>query len=392
MFFPALLVAATPKFHSAVRQFESPIRREHLQNGAVILDQWDPSARYISLHLVASSAYFGEQNGNGIRHLLEHLIVRGPKGTIDTDLELVGGFMTASTTRDVMDIAIEVPKGEFTAGLDAIQKVLHEGRFTQDDVQREQKAIQQEAALEQNSSLLAAGAWKLAYGPAGDDPVGDLAIINAATAAEIEKAYAHTFFAGNIVLSVTSPDPASSTLPTLEQALNGLPKQTFPSLPPRQAIANGGRVIVPGKGEALGLSVPSFSSPKTMASVAAALAVAYSVKGSFFIYTPSVSEGMVLVGDTSSDSSITRFVSNLTPEAMHELFPVGFDLALGWVQNKVNNSREGRSLASILLAEDFSAKPKQLENALSKVTETEFVAALQEFSSKHVFISLGSGE
>src|SRR5665213_4422706 len=82
---------------------QHPRLRTILPNGAAILVERVPGAKDLSVDLFAASRGTEESPiSNGLRHLLEHLIAKGPNGDIDRRLETAGAFLSAETSRDTM--------------------------------------------------------------------------------------------------------------------------------------------------------------------------------------------------------------------------------------------------------------------------------------------------
>src|SRR5688500_7954220 len=82
---------------------QPPRLRTVLPSGAIVLVERMPAATSLSVQLFASARAVPEsKQTHGWRHLLEHLVARGPKGDIDARLESQGAFMRARTLRDAM--------------------------------------------------------------------------------------------------------------------------------------------------------------------------------------------------------------------------------------------------------------------------------------------------
>jgi len=84
---------------------------------------------------------------NGLRHLLEHLIAKGPSGDLDKRLETAGGFLTAETGRDTMSFRVNLPPGKLDLGLRTLGEVMQMPVVTTETIQREAAIVAQEAAL-----------------------------------------------------------------------------------------------------------------------------------------------------------------------------------------------------------------------------------------------------
>src|SRR5688500_3617518 len=97
---------------AAATQDESPRLRTVLPNGAIILAERMPSAPTVSVQLFASSKRVPETaETHGRRHLLEHILAKGPKKNLDTRLESSGAFLEAFTHRDAMQLGVTCGPG-----------------------------------------------------------------------------------------------------------------------------------------------------------------------------------------------------------------------------------------------------------------------------------------
>ena len=181
---------------------QPPRLRTILNNGAAVLVEKATGAKTLSLDFFASSRGTEETaTTNGLRHLLEHLIARGPKGDLDVKLETAGGFLQAETLRDAMEFKITLPSGQLPLGMRIVEQLMQMPVVTPEMIQHEALIIEQEIALRENSSKLSAEAWLTSFGDKGLDVLGNLDVIRNATPAMLDKVHSvpEQMFLGNLL-------------------------------------------------------------------------------------------------------------------------------------------------------------------------------------------------
>ncbi len=182
---------------------QPPRLRTVLPNGASVIVERMPGAKTLSVELFSSSRGTEETPlTNGLRHLLEHLIARGPKGDIDERLETAGGFLQAETLREAMTFKLSLPPGQLSFGLKVIEQLMQMPVITTDAIQHEALIIAQEAALRSNASIFSAAAWSQSYGERGLDVVGNLDVIRNATPEMLAKIHQVQFSGPNLSIAV----------------------------------------------------------------------------------------------------------------------------------------------------------------------------------------------
>src|SRR4051812_48412530 len=99
--FLAQAVFAAPGRRTQNLQEEPPRLRTIFKNGAVLLVENLPQAKYVSVQLFASDKHLPDTpETHGYRHLLEHLALKGPKRDLDLQMERQGVFFLGRTLRD----------------------------------------------------------------------------------------------------------------------------------------------------------------------------------------------------------------------------------------------------------------------------------------------------
>src|SRR5258708_2113359 len=106
---------------SCFAQEEPPRLRTLFRNGSTLLVERQADAKYVSVQLFASSRRVPDTPENhGLKHLLEHLVLKGPKHDLDLQMERQGIFFTGRTLRDAMQIEFTCEPGQIATALSAL--------------------------------------------------------------------------------------------------------------------------------------------------------------------------------------------------------------------------------------------------------------------------------
>ena len=368
-------------FALLTRQGQPPRLRTVLPNRAVILVEPVAHAHIISLNLWAASKGVEERpETHGLRHLMEHIIALGPKRDIDLRLETVGGSLRAATYRDGTQIEVDVPPDQLQLGLDAIDEMLQPLQVTPDQIATESKVIDQEQGLMSDEALLTGAAWQTAYGDDALDPFGDMEVIGSATPADLEAIHKREFAAQNLVLVISGPVELDGATGKASDILTPLPKLDEYSARERPQ-GHGGQATVQAYGQARAATVPAFDTVKTMSTLAAALAVASRLDDCYVTYTPSMQNGLVIVGRTESNQGLGAYIDGLDDPAMGTLFGPGKTLAAAWVDRQLHSPNRIGYIRGLLLCQDISARPEAMLDAIQRMTFNDFKQGMAALKS-----------
>lgn len=120
-----------------------------LANGVRVVTDCMPEMNGVSLGIwVAAGARNETEEQNGIAHFLEHMAfkgtdTRGPK-TIAKEIEDVGGYINAYTSRDATAYYVNVLKADLGRGFDLIQDIVLNSTFDEKELESERGVIIQE--------------------------------------------------------------------------------------------------------------------------------------------------------------------------------------------------------------------------------------------------------
>ena len=120
-----------------------------LGNGLKIATRSMPYATTLSIGIWVNAGARDEQDGEqGIAHMLEHMAFKGTKRrdaqAIATEVENVGGFMNAHTSREETAYYLRLLPEHLDLGVDILADILTESTLPIDEIERERGVIIQE--------------------------------------------------------------------------------------------------------------------------------------------------------------------------------------------------------------------------------------------------------
>ena len=126
-----------------------PIRVSEFGNGLRIATRSMPQATTLSIGIwVNAGARDEHDNEQGIAHMLEHMAFKGTKRrdaqAIATEVENVGGFMNAHTSREETAYYLRLLPEYIDLGVDVLADILTESTLPFDEIERERGVIIQE--------------------------------------------------------------------------------------------------------------------------------------------------------------------------------------------------------------------------------------------------------
>ncbi|MFC1850125.1 M16 family metallopeptidase [candidate division CSSED10-310 bacterium] len=96
-----------------------------------------------------------DETVNGISHFIEHMIFKGTKKRsarqIAADLDSIGGFFEAFTSREYVCLAIKVLDANLTKAVNILADILLNPKFDEPDIERERAVILEEIKMVQDS-------------------------------------------------------------------------------------------------------------------------------------------------------------------------------------------------------------------------------------------------
>lgn len=373
----------------AIKHAQDPPRlRTVLDNGAIILVEPRPASPTISLHLFASAKHVVETEANhGYRHLLEHLLARGPERDIDRTLETNGCFLTASTLRDAMHVELTLGKDQLDLGLKTLSILLRKPAFTQERIDKEVRIIRDEIAMQDDTSLLSTASWTAAYDKDGLDPLGDFDTLYRATPERLQEEYVDQFATDGLVVTVTGPVDLDGATKKIAEILAPRAKYLGKHLWSR-VDGKPGQALSDGSGESRAALVPGYTSPQAMAALVAAFGIAADNQDCFVTYTPTIRNGLVIVGRTSRSSGIGEYVDGMKEPL--GLFGIGKKLAISWVRRQLESDSGNGYLRGLLLAQGSAYRPETMIDEIENLSPAQFLSGFDRFKQDKAVVAVGS--
>jgi predicted Zn-dependent peptidase len=365
---------------------QPPRLRSILPNGATVLVERVPGAKTVWTRLFLSSRGAEDTPAtHGQRHLLEHLVAVGRDGRIDERLEREGATLLAQTHRDATEFAVDAPLAKLDLALEALSEMLRLRPVAQEEINREVGILRQEGALLEVPTRLSSAAWRVAYGDLGLDPFGDLAAMQRATPASIAELHRRLCVGPNLVIVVAGDIDLDKATAAAAAIVRTAPKVEVKSAT-RPAGETGRNHQAVGYGEARAVPVPSYSDPKTTATLAAAFAIASDVDGAFVTYTPSGRPGLIVLGRAGENSGLGSKIAGADAAS---LWPRAKPLATRWLRAQTDDPGANASLRGLLLAQSVDYTPDRIKEAISELTYAQFAAAVDTIKGERVVTVTG---
>jgi len=369
---------------------EPPRLRTLLPNGSILLVENMPDAKVASVQLFASSIRFPDTPENhGYKHLLEHLLLKGPDKDLDLKMESQGIFFTGRTLRDAMQIEFTCSPSQIGISLDTLSTLMKPLQTDLKEIAKEIRIMRQEHALESDSQRLSSAAWSLAYSDRGLSPFGDLEVMASATPDALRAFQSQLFSANNLVLVISGPLDVEGETREGYAFLNQYSGKTTAEPEPMPGGVPGRTEVDDAFGEARAARVGGFKEDGTAWALAAALALATQLGQVFVTYTPSGANGLVVLGKTDSNNGVGLKIDDLEPGDLTGLFPVGKSLAKRWIQRQLETPSASAALRGLLLCQGPSYQPESMLDAIDSMTWQQFFKAVTLFSKDKADIVVG---
>lgn len=354
-------------------QADSAWLRTVLPTGAIVVAHSLPESKRVSAQLLISTRSWLESQANhGWRHLWEHLAATGPDGNLDARLESAGVTLRARTYRDANQFEVECAPAQLGQALDALQEILRPRAFSSASIAKELEILRHERALMSVPERLSSKAWLLAYGEEGVDTQGSEEALRSATPAEMERLHADLCVQSKITISIAGPLSAEAMTQAAKSTLASIAPGA-PVPPQRRQSGSPAKAFLPGvKGGVLAALTGSFDSMEAAATLAAGLALAAQAPSSFFLYTPSAENSLILVGGLESWSEILMATEEAREDATAQRFAVGVDIARRWVRQQLADPSSSAFLRGYLASGAFGMSPEKILNQLDRMTPSDF--------------------
>src|SRR5690348_14879614 len=203
--------------------------REVLGNGVVLITQEHRAADVVALQMWMRVGGRDEAPDElGLSHYLEHMLFKGtptrPPGSIDREIEGMGGTSNAFTSYDFTHFDILVPAAHIRPALDILADIAVNAAFVPEELEAEKKVVFEEMSLTEDDpeKFLGRRLSEVAYRghPYGRPILGTREFIKALTRDRLNAYYKKHYVPQNMVLVVVGPLTAAQVRP-LAQATFG---------------------------------------------------------------------------------------------------------------------------------------------------------------------------
>lgn len=128
----------------------APYTRSVLPNGIRLLTASMPATRAVSIAFyVGTGSRYEQDDESGASHFLEHILFKGTERRplaqdVSETIERVGGFMNASTDREVTVYWARVARPHLSIGIDILSDMLLNSTFPAEEIEKERDVILEE--------------------------------------------------------------------------------------------------------------------------------------------------------------------------------------------------------------------------------------------------------
>jgi len=349
---------------------------EVLPSGATIMSECMPKAETVSIAIVGKAEDTPETvQTHGWRHLLEHIVAKGPHKDLDKRLEAVGGFLYAQTNRDTLCLRLDAPIAEATLAQKLGQEIVSPLRTTDAEIQIERRVIREEIALTSPGRLANIAAWTKVYGGARLDPLGDVDAMGKASVKGMENLFASTFCTKNLVVCVCGPDTAERSLEIARSIAENAIKAPEVSYAEPEAKDPTPVYAEVGDAVAVGVPVQGFFEKATVAKVVAGHAFAAQGRGEFF-FTPSGHSGLISCAFWF-EADLIRAVQTPPDQGLYQL---GVLRTRNWIRSQLRSAGPCAQFRATLMATSPFYRPEGFLDELELVSYDQFAKAYKQLA------------
>jgi predicted Zn-dependent peptidase len=210
------------------------IEKKVLQNKATLLYQKSPGALSVSVGLWVRVGSRHETNSErGYTHFLEHMVFKGTSSRtarqIASEIERVGGFMNAATSREYTYFYITVMKSEIELAIDLLCDMVCKPLLSEEDIKNERKVVLEEMkGYEDDPEEFLHDFYYKNFMPKsslGYDIIGNKKSISNASMEKIRNYYNKYYIPSNFILSISGDFESSFVFDLSKKYLSGFERQ-----------------------------------------------------------------------------------------------------------------------------------------------------------------------
>jgi hypothetical protein len=280
-------------------------------------------------------------------------------------------FLVAETGREWTLFTISGPSDGLGTAVEAMERVLSDREYRDDEVRAEATVLAEEIALVDEAQKASWEAWETLFGEAGLSPFGSLDAVAKADGAAVGRLASRVFVGRGAVASVAGDIEPRAAAERLKGMLERLPSGAPDPLVARKPIPAGVAFS-----RTVALPMAPVRDPAFLATLGAAMGAASVQSGLVIGTTPSAFPGILTIGSKSGDpAGALRKAMEQGPDVLAEL---GLRSAKDWVARLVG-SAEGRTyLRAILLPESPAFDPDLWKQDMDRGTARSDVARALE--------------
>ena len=230
--------------------------REMLPNGVVLITQEQRASEIAAVQLWLRVGGRDEAPAElGLSHYLEHMLFKGtptrPPGSIDAELEGLGGNSNAFTSYDFTHFDVVVPRSALRAATALLADIAVNASFPPVELENEKKVVFEEMRLTEDDPerYLARRLTEAAYPthPYGRPLLGTPEFVARLTRETLNAYYKKRYVPANMVVVVIGPVTPSEVRAAADETFGRLsgPTPPRPAVPPPAPLTRAVRVDVP---------------------------------------------------------------------------------------------------------------------------------------------------
>jgi len=358
------------------------VKRETLANASQLVVECVPQADRLVVVLTLSTE--GQEDTPatyGWRHLLEHLVARGPDGNLDTRIESQGMLLVPSTLRDASRFDVRGGPEQLNSALGFLGELT--GPLQATDAQRETelRIMTEEFALISESSAAGTRAWRRVYGPTRMDPFGHPDTLARATLDDLDRLRRGLFVSNRMTLNIAGPGTVESMVEAGRDWLTKAPSPGF-AAPTATAEAGALPTIASGLATSAALPVGAWDDPKAAARLGAALALADRAPDIDLIYTPARREGLIILV-VPADGDLAGVLNVPDDELAYRAQQAQRRLS-AWLGFQMGTLERRTQFRGLLASLSRRGRPERLVEIFQNLKTADFLAALRDWRRAEV--------
>ena len=222
----------------------APYTKSVLPNGIRLLTASMPATRAVSIAFyVGTGSRFEHENESGASHFLEHILFKGTKRRplaqdVSKAIERVGGFMNASTDRELTIYWARVARPHLNIGIDVLSDMLLNSTFPPEEIEKERDVILEEIHTSYDSPsqrvFHMADTIMWPDQPLGQDIAGTEASIRELSRDTIMSYMREQYDPSQVVMAVAGQIEHTEIEQIVGELLEGWPQGTPRPMPPVQ--------------------------------------------------------------------------------------------------------------------------------------------------------------